>query len=399
MKNPLKSFALHLLVFATAAVTLSAARPRPAAASTGKPLVYVGTYTDGGAYSKSSSQGIYAYRLNETTGQLTSLGLAAKTSNPSFVVVSPNGDYLYAVDETDTYNGKPTGAISAFAIHRSTGKLTFLNEVESLGTAPCHLSIDKTGKFLMVANYDSGSVAVFPLGADGRIGKAADFIQHHGSSVNKARQAGPHAHFIATSPDNRFALNNDLGLDKVFVYRFNAKTGKLTPNQTPWFNGHPGAGPRHLAFSPNGRFVYLVSEMGSTLTVLSWEAKTGVLHELQNLPAAPKSFTREANYPAEVEVLNNDRYVYISNRGMNTIGVYAITPGKGTVKLVEEDSTQGKYPRQFTIDPTNRYLLAANQNSANLIVYRINHSTGHLTPTAQKLKLDFPVCIAIVPGR
>src|SRR5438552_12073743 len=254
------------------------------AQSKGKFLVYVGTYTVRG------SQGIYAYRFDDRTGQATSLGLVAKTTSPSFLAVDPSRRFLYAVNEVSDYQGQKTGAVSAFAIDRQSGKLKDLNQVSSLGAGPCFVSLDKTGRYVLLANYDSGSVAVFPVLDDGRLGKATAFVQHQGSSVNHERQEGPHAHAIEVSPDNRFALAADLGLDKLLVYRFDPG-GLIEPNVPAFASIKPGSGPRHFAFHPNGHFVYVLNEMGSSISAFSYEAAQASLHELQTISALPAGFS------------------------------------------------------------------------------------------------------------
>jgi len=295
------------------------------AAST-KYLVYVGTYTVRG------SKGIYAYRYHSTTGKLEDLGLAAETPSPSFVAIHPNHKFLYAVNETDEYQGQSSGIVSAFSIDAKTGKLTLLNQMASRGASPCHISLDHTEKFVLVANYTGGNLSVFPVGEDGRLGEASDFIQHEGTGPNHERQEKAHAHWIDLSSDNRFALNADLGLDEVFVYRFDASKGKLTPNDPPFAKVAPGAGPRHLAFHPNGRFAYVIDELNSTVTTFSFDAKAGTLHELQTVPTLPKDFAGE-NSTAEVEVHPNGKFLYASNRGHDSLAVFAIDPTKGTLNL------------------------------------------------------------------
>jgi len=355
-----------------------------------KYLMYVGTYTVRG------SQGVYAYRYDSVSGQLEDLGLAAKTSNPSFVVVHPNHKFLYVANEDHEYQGQSSGILTAFSIDVKTGKLTLLNQLSSRGADPCHLSVDHTGRFVLVANYTGGNLAVFPVQEDGRLGEASEFIQHKGTGPNKERQEGAHAHWIDMSPDNRFALNADLGLDRVFVYGFDATKGTLTATDPAWGKVTPGAGPRHVAFSPNGRFVYVINELNSTLTTFSYDAKTGALHELQTVPSLPKDFTGE-NSPAEIVVHPSGRFVYGSNRGHNSIAVFSADPTKGTLTLVEHVSTEGKAPRNFEIDPEGKRLLVANQESDNIVVFRIDAKTGRLTPTGQELKVPAPVCIRFLP--
>ncbi len=360
------------------------------AAAKGKYLVYVGTGAE------KADKGIYAYRFDAATGQLTSLGRVAESDNPSFLAVAPNHRFLYAVNETTHFAGRNTGAVSAFSIDPASGKLTLLNEVSSVGVGPTHLVVDKTGKDVLVANYDSGSVAAFPIHADGRLGDASAFVQHHGSSVNPQRQEGPHAHSIYTSPDNRLVVSADLGLDKVLVYRFDAAKGTLTPNDPPFVKVNPGAGPRHFAFHPSGKFGYVINEMGSTVTAFSYQAASGTLHEIQTISTLPKDFKGE-NYPAEVEVGRSGKFLYGSNRGHDSIAVFAIDAQKGTLTPVEYVPTGGKFPRNFQIDPTGTYLFAANGNSGNITVFRIDASTGRLTATGQVLQVPSPLCVIFVP--
>ena len=352
-------------------------------------LVYVGTYTG------PRSEGIYAYRFEESTGKLVPLGLAASTVNPSFLAVDPSRRYLYAVNEIGNYKGEKNGGVSAFTIDHETGKLTFLDEVVSRGAGPCHVSLDKTGRYVMVANYSSGSVAVFPVLEDGRLGDATAFDQRHGSSVNHEQQEGPHAHSIGVTPDNRFVLSADLGLDELLVYRFDASHGTLAPGKPPFAKIHAGSGPRHFAISPNGKFVYVISEMGSMLTAFSYNAARGTLHELQEISTLPKDFKGESNC-AEVVVHPSGKFLYGSNRGHDSIAVFAIDGRKGTLTAGEHVSTQGKTPRNFAIDPTGKYLFAANQDTNSIVVFRIDPHTGRLTPTGKTVEVASPVCVTFV---
>jgi 6-phosphogluconolactonase len=309
--------------------------------------------------------------------------------------VDPHQRFLYAANEIANFGGQKSGAVSAFAIDRGTGKLTFLNQVSSRGAGPCYVSLDKTGRFVLVANYDGGSVAVFPVHQDGRLGEASAFVQHQGHGVNPERQEGPHAHSIALSPDNRFALAADLGLDELLVYRFDAKRGSLAANQPPFAKVPAGAGPRHFDFSPGGKFVYVINEMGNTITTFSYNAARGELRELQSVSTLPKDFKGE-NTTAEVQVHPSGKFLYGSNRGHDSIAVFAIDAGTGKLTPVEITLTQGKEPRNFAIDPTGEYLFAANQNSNNIAVFRIDSQTGHLTPTGQVLEAPSPVCVTFV---
>lgn len=353
-----------------------------------KYLVYVGTYTDHG------SKGIYVYRFDSSTGKMTSLGLAAEATEPSFLAVDSSGPFLYAVNETETYSGQPTGAASAFAIQPDSGKLSLLNQVSSRGTDPAHITLDRTGKYALVANYTSGSVAVFALLKDGRLGEVASFVQHKGSSVNPERQKGPHAHAIALSPDNRFAVVADLGLDQLLVYSFDAAKGTLGAKPQV-VKASPGAGPRHLVFSFDSRFLYMLNEMQSSVVAYSYDAASGAMHELQTISSLPKGFSGE-NTAAEIELDPSGKFLFASNRGDDSIAVFAIDPRTGMLTHVETDSTGGKTPRNFAIDPTSSWLLAANQDSDKIVVFRIDQKTGHLNPTGDVFQLPSPVCLKFV---
>jgi len=379
MKIFLRSAVLVLVLTAFAA-----AAPAPH----GKYLFYVGTYTEEG----SKSKGIYAYQFDPNTGQITSLGLAAETTNPSFLALHPNGKYLYAVNEVGNYKGPNSGGVSAFSIDRATGKLTFLNEVASRGADPCYITVDKTGKYVLVANYTGGSVAVFPVLPDGKLGDASAFVQHTGHGTDPKRQEGPHAHSIDLSPDNRFAYVDDLGLDELLVYKFDSAKGSLTPNDPPFAKLAAGAGPRHFVLRPDGKFAYVVAEMGHTVTVLSNDAATGKLQPLQAITTLPKDFTGR-NDDAEIEVHPSGKFLYASNRGDDSIAIYAIDQSKGTLAQVAIVPTGGKEPRSFEIDPTGTLLFAENQKSDNIVVFRIDAKTGLLTPTGKVLEVGSPVCL------
>jgi 6-phosphogluconolactonase len=342
--------------------------------------VYAGTYTGDG------SKGIYAYRFDDSTGKLTATGLAAETSNPSFLAVSPNQRFLYAANEE-----ADAGGVSAFSIDAAAGTLTLLNAVSSRGAAPCHVAIDKTGKRLFVANYNSGSAAAFPVHADGTLGEAAAFVQHSGSSVNPQRQAGPHAHSVNVSPDNRFLLVADLGLDQIITYRIE-QNSPLTPANPPFTKVAPGSGPRHLAFSPDGRFAYAINEMLATVTVFQYDAAAGSLREAQTIATAPAGFNG-ANSGAEIAVHPSGKFVYASNRGHDSVAIFRVDAATGRLTSAGWVSTQGKTPRNFAIDPSGKFLLAANQDSGNIVVFRIDQATGGLTPAGVEVKVAAPVSI------
>jgi 6-phosphogluconolactonase len=385
--------AVKLLLLSAALFLSSAAAAQKR--SQNKPyLVFVGTYTH-----KTASKGIYAYRFDPGIGKLSSLGVAAESEDPSFLAVHPSGKYLYAVNEIDHFGAQRSGAVSSFSVDPRNGKLTLLNQAATQGAGPCYISLDKSGKYMLVANYDGGSVAVFPIGEDGSLATASAFVQHSGSSVDKERQQGPHAHWIGTSPDNRFALAVDLGLDEILLYHFNPAKGALTPNIPPYAKVNPGAGPRHLAFHPNGKFAYVLSEMESSVTAFAYKASNGSLSPLQTVSTLSilrkdQSGPKEA---AEIAVHPNGKFLYASNRGnIDTISVFSIDSAKGTLKLKDEYPTMGKTPRNFAIDPGGKFLLAANQESNNIVIFRIDSITGALTPTGEIAEAPAPVSIIFV---
>jgi 6-phosphogluconolactonase len=357
-------------------------------------LVYIGTYTG------AKSQGIYVSRLDAASGALSPPELAAETPSPSFLAVHPRGGFLYSVNEVSTSGGKPGGSVSAFAIDRTTGRLTALNQESSGGAGPAHLIVDRSGADVLVANYGGGSVAAVPIEADGRLKPPSAFIQHTGSGVNPQRQKGPHAHSINVAPNNRFAYVADLGLDKILIYRFDAKRGSLTPNDPPFAAVQPGAGPRHFAFHPKGRFAYVINEMDLTVTAFSHDAKRGGLTVLQSVSTLPEGLPKLPSYStAEVQVHPSGRFLYGSNRGHDSITVFAIDGKSGKLTYVQNEPTQGSTPRGFGIDPSGTYLLAGNQRSDSVVVFRIDQQTGRLTPTGHKIEVGSPVCVKFVSPR
>jgi 6-phosphogluconolactonase len=358
-----------LVLLATAALAGAAGSPAYYA--------YAGTYTGHG------SDGIYVYRFEPATGAITPLGLAAKTENPSFLAVRPGGEYLYAVNEAGE------GHVSAFRIDRKTGKLTFLNRVPSRGASPCALSVDHTGKYVLAANYGSGSIALFPIRADGSLAEASVFEQHKGSSVNKQRQEGPHAHSAVFSPDNRFVLSADLGTDRIYVYRFDAARGTLAALAPAAIR--PGSGPRHLVFHPDGKSVYVISELADTVTTFAWDA--GALKEIQAVSALPATYHGPKS-GAEIQVDPKGKFLYASSRAnANDIAVFAVDTASGKLTPEGHVPSGGKTPRYFTFDPTGRYIFAANQDSDNIVAFRADPASGHLTPAGKTIPLSAPVCV------
>ncbi len=383
MKTTHRFFSFLAFSAFLAILALASAAGRPAASHSY--LAFVGTYT-----SKTDSKGIYAYEFDADAGKLSLKGVAAATPDPSFVVIHPNGKYAYAANEA----GKKS-MVTAFAIDAKSAKLTQLNQLPALGQDPCHLSFDNTGKYLFVANYSSGSIAVFPILADGRLGEHTAAVQHHGSGPNKQRQEGPHAHWIAASPDNRFVLVADLGLDEIVSYRFDAAKGTLTPNDPPFAKLAPGAGPRHGAFSRDGKFLYVVSELNSTVTTFAYDPGNGTLKDFQVVSTLPKGF-QGRNDDAEIAIHPDGKWLFASNRGHDTVAVFAVDPSSGMLRPAGEFPTGGKEPRHFAIDPTGRFLLAENQNSNSIAVLRIDPATGALTQVSKTDSVPSPVCLAFL---
>jgi 6-phosphogluconolactonase len=354
-------------------------------AAAGAPYIaYIGT--GGGARSK----GIYAFRFDTSDGKLTPLGLVAEAPRASFVAVHPNRKFLYAVAE------ERGGAVSAFAIDSVSGKLTLLNTVSSKGSGPCYVRVDKTGRNVLVANYGSGSVAVLPIGPDGKLRESVSFAQHEGTVADLKRQGKPRAHSFNPSPDNRFAVAADLGLDELLVYKFDAVAGTITPNDPPFAKVAPRSGPRHFAFHPKGKLAYSINEINCTVTSFTYDAKKGVLREIQTVSTLPAGVTvTDAMSTAEVQVHPSGKFLYGSNRGHDTIAVFSIA-GDGRLTLLENISTQGKIPRNFSVDPSGKFLLAANQDTDTIVVFRIDPKTGRLTPTGQTVSSPVPICIKFV---
>jgi 6-phosphogluconolactonase len=332
------------------------------------------------------------YRFDLETGDLTLAQTVPDVVNPTFLALHPSGRFLYAVNEVLEYAGSSSGSVSAFAVDRGTGALALLNEQPTLGGDPCHLSIPRTGHHVLVANYAGGSVAMYRIAADGSLGGTSDFKQHNGSSIDPGRQTAPHAHSVTIDPTTRFAMVADLGLDRIVVYRLDLVQGRLVPNDPPFYQGKPGAGPRHFDFHPSGRYAYVINELDLTLSALAYDSVGGVLTHLQTestLPAGIEPF----GSTADVHVHPSGRFVYGSNRGHDSIVVFAIDASTGGVTYVENQSTGGQTPRNFAIDPTGTLLLAANQDTHTIVTFRIDGETGKLTPTGASIASPSPACI------
>jgi len=346
-------------------------------------LVYVGTYTGRG------SKGIHLFRLQPQGTEvsqnvtLVPLGLAAETPNPSFLEIDPKRRLLFAVNEMNEFEGRPTGAVSAFSIDAATGKLTLLNQRPSLGAGPSHLALDRAGRNLLVANSGSGSVAVLPVQADGRLGEATAVVQ-------------PHPHCVTLDPANRFAFVCDHGLDRVMAYRFDAEKGKLTPNAPASTAIKAGAGPRRMVFRPDGRFAYVVGELNSTIIVFTYDPNTGVLRESQTVSTLPEYFDGP-NTAAEVGIHPSGKYLYVSNRGHNSVVLFRIDPDAGTLTYVEEQGTGGKSPRHFGLEPSGKHLAIANQDSDTVLASRVDAGNGRLKPSGIFATVPSPACVRFLP--
>jgi 6-phosphogluconolactonase len=346
--------------------------------------LYVGTYTSG------NSEGIYGYRMDGVSGALRRFN-AFKSVNPSFLTIDRSKRYVYAVNEVPDYAGKPGGGVSAFAIDAATGNLRLLNEQATQGADPCYLTVDSRRKALLVANYTSGSLSVLPVRSDGTLGMVSDLKQHEGLGV-KEQQKGPHAHCIILDRSERHALAADLGIDKVMIYRFDRANSKLTPATQPWVQLPPGAGPRHLTFHPNGEYLYVISELDSTLTAFRYNEQNGTLSQIESVSTLPSDFTG-VSYCADVHVSPSGNFLYGSNRGHDSIVVFEIDPRTGKLTLVQHVSTQGNWPRNFTLDPAGRFLLVANQRTDNVVIFSIDPRSGRLTPTGITEQIPSPVCL------
>ncbi len=331
-----------------------------------------------------------------SSGALEFASVAKGVENPSFLDIHPQRRYLYAVNEVGEFAGESSGAVSAFSIDENTGELTFLNQQPSGGAAPCHLSIDQTGQFVLVANYGGGSVASLPIQDDGKLGEATDFIQHQGSSVNPRRQKEPHAHSITIDLANRYAFAPDLGLDKILIYKLDLTHGKLIPNDEPWAQVKAGTGPRHFDFHPSRRYAYVINELDSTLIAFTYDETHGTLEEIETVSTLPEDFSG-TSHCADLHVHPSGKFVYGSNRGHDSIVIFAIDEGTGKLTYVGHESTQGKTPRNFGIDPTGTFLLAANQSTDNIVTFRIDQQTGELMSTGHVAEVPTPVCLKMLP--
>ena len=350
-------------------------------------LLYVGTYTEG-----TKSDGIYLVHMDPRSGKLRRVGSVIAGANPSFIAIHPNGRVLYAVNEVDKYNGEASGAVSAFGIASESGELTRRNEQPSEGAAPCYVSVDRSGRVVLVANYNGGSVALLPIEADGSLAPAAQVEKHTGRGPNAERQEAAHAHCIVADPSNRFVLAADLGVDRVYVYRLDVDARSLRRVEGGDAVMRPGAGPRHIVFHPTLPLVFVTNELDSTVAALRFDAERGALSPLDVRSTLPAGWAG-TNYPADIHIAPSGRALYVSNRGHNSVAVFSVAELTGALALEQVVSTEGDWPRNFTLDPTGRWLLVANQRSDSVVVFARDEKNGRLTPTRERIALPSPVSL------
>lgn len=353
-------------------------------------LVYFGTSTT----AKNGSKGIYVARFNSASGELTQPELAVEAGNPGFLAIHPTKKYMYACGDVAGTGGKKAGGINAFSIDKATGKLTFMNQAATSGAGPCHVSVDHTGKMATISNYGNGSISSYGIKEDGSVSPEVSYIQHEGSGADPKRQAGPHAHSVNFSPDNRFAFACDLGLDKVLIYKADPATGKLTPNEPAFAKTPAGGGPRHLAFHPSGKYVFVNNEMGMSETVFSYNAETGGLTEIQTVSTLPEADQGKTGLStAETVAHPNGKVVYVSNRTHDTIAVFACDPATGKLTLIQNVPVEGEIPRNICLDPSGKWLIAAHQNSGTAAVFKVDQGDGKLAFTGTKVNVPGSICV------
>ena len=369
------------------------ARPQNSSArKEGSMLLLVGTYTSG----ESKSKGIYVLKFDPRDGGITPHGVVDGVEEPSFLAIDEPRNFVYAVNETLEFNGQKSGSVSSFALRPDAGALKFINKQPSMGAAPCHITVSHDGKFVLVANYLGGNVAVLPVSKDGVLMPAVDIKQHSGSGPDKKRQDSAHAHSVILDQNGRFAFVNDLGVDKIFIYEFDAATGRLNPNRNqPYFQTKPGAGPRHLKFHPSGKYAFVINELDMTISSLAYDAAKGSLKEVQTVSTLPSGFSGD-NTCADIHVTPDGAFLYASNRGHDSLVGFKVDPQSGRLELIGHTSTQGKTPRNFLIDPTGKYLLVANQRSDSIVTFEIEKKTGRLRSIGGKVTVPSPVCLQLV---
>lgn len=352
--------------------------------------VYIGTYTD------AQSEGIYTCQLDLATGELKELTLAGRTPNPSYLAIDSGHQRLFAVNELSEFGGQPGGGVSAFAIDPVSGELTLINQVNSLGGAPCYIALDQTQQYVFVVNYSGGAAAVFPVQEEGGLGPASGFAQHQGSSRKHDRQDSPHPHSVVPDAANAYAFVPDLGLDRIMQYRFEHTSGRLLANDEPWAAARPGAGPRHMVFGPTGETAYVVGELDSTITAFAYNPARGTFQARQTVSMLPGEYSGP-NLAADIHLTPDGRFLYGSNRGHDSIAAYAIDEDTGTLTPIQHIATQGRNPRGFAIDPTGTFLLVANQHTNEILTFWIDPRHGSLAPTGFSIEVPSPVCVKLMP--
>jgi len=357
----------------------------PASHARSEHVLYIGTYTE-----KTASKGIYAFQFNDSTGALTSIGLVAETPNPSFLTASANGKFVYAVNEVQNFAGAPGGSVTGFAVDAGTSKLTELNVQATRGASPCHLVLDRTGRFLAVANYSGGNYSLFPVSSDGRLQPAVSVVMGQPIEASPAKALG---HMVGFDAGNKYLITADKGLNQMLVFTFDVRSGKVALNNTPPVMLPPGSGPRHYAFHPSGKWLFTISEQGATITTFEWSPKTGTLTARSSVPTRPAEV--KSGSTAEIAVHRSGRFVYGSNRGHDSIAVFGVG-ADGALTLVEYEPTRGQTPRNFALDPSGRWLIAGNQRSDTLAVFSIDQKTGALTPAGELTSVPSPVSILFV---
>jgi 6-phosphogluconolactonase len=356
--------------------------------------VYVGTFTRSAA-GPHRAEGIYVYRLNPASGAMTLVEAQDAGPDPAFLTLDPSRRFLYAVNEVVEFEGQPGGAVSAFSIDPRTGRLAALNRQLTLSAGPCYLCLDQTARWLLVSNYHGGSVTVLPVRADGALDEASQFIQHHGSGPNRERQEAAHAHSIQLDPFGQLALVADLGLDRIVLYRFDARLGSLTPHSPQFIPFRPGAGPRHFDFHPNGRYLYVANELDSTVTALIYDAPWGTFRAFQTLSSLPTGFVGE-NTGADIHIAPSGKFLYVSNRGHDSLAIFGVNENDGTLQALGHVAAHGAVPRNFAISPAGDMILVANQRSDNIVAFRVDVSTGQPVPIGPVASVPAPVCVRIV---
>jgi 6-phosphogluconolactonase len=350
-------------------------------------LLFVGTQTETG-----SSRGIYAYRWEPLSGELQAAGLAAESENPTFLAIDPDAKYLYAANEIASFEARASGAVSAFEIDHAAAKLKPMNEVLSLGAGTCHVAVDHLGRAAFCANYSGGSATSFALGYNGQISDAVSHFQYQGHGPNRERQETPHAHRVTPSPDDRFLLVNDLGLDCIHIYHLSGASAKLTPNDPPQWNATPGSGPRALQFHPNGRFACCVHEIVSQVEVLEWDPQNGTLHSVQKISLIPEDY-HGTTRGADIVFTRDGRFAYAANREYDCLVSFAVNPKDGKLTLQARGSCGGKIPRHLALDPTERWMLVANEQSDAISVLARDGKTGKLAETGKNFPISKPQCL------